>query len=1120
MYLENNANITLTSNITSDICAHIKSSDPNTYPNVLLVNTNLSRAEQEALINNNYQKFIYDGTYELKPVITSSVYTFLYAVSYVDGSNGKTGVDGGTGAKDNPFKTVSEAVDELRTQLNSGTYKNAIVYVAGTTEESSVINTEDASVSLSTLTIKQWPGKTDAVIKRGTVNDSIIKVSTNSALTLEDIEINGNNAVLSNINGAGLSIEGGSATATLTNVKIYGCKVRQDTTPPNVNTNYGQGGAIFAKGNLASLYLKGNTVIGSDITGALSEENSSNCAKEGGAIYFQTTSSRALEIEDTVVIKGNYALSNGGAIYMRQQSLSANIGGSIKNNAAGTAGGAIYNYGCTSVINGTISGNTSPSGSIYASVFAKIQLNAKSNIGPDDEVVLYRDPSSSSSYGQIYIGGALNAQSNPIKVSCENPDTSTSYVTGPNPLATRNEIPKLTYNGAFSFITSGDNLGKIEHAPLYVAGSGSGMTGSDSNPGTETQPLATVAAAVNKINNFGGTIYVAGTTTETNPINFAASATTKTFEIMTWPSKQKAVIKRANSQTSYMIKIENDNNVTIKDIEIDGSGISSSSFGESAGINITSTGALTLENVDIHDVISSIASGPVGGAIYAAGSFTMIGGSIKDCIIGTAASPAGSGGAIYKSGADYPCVLENVTFSGNKAEKGNGIYVASGSITLKGSTNLSTSTGDINDIYLYNSSSFTGSIKIDGTLSAATVAQITVPVDGSGNITRTDAVLVPNIAGSDEVEKSYKKFTLTKTGYELWEDGKMTPVVALNSSDGLGLLSSAYTTGVTTVIGRVSGTLNTSGNISVGSGKTLILQRAATATTAAIKFSDDDPAGSMFNVNRGKLVVTDIVLDGNVKDVSSAGSCIYATDGSTVTLNGATQIKDFYSLPYAARTGGAVFSDTDCTLNISDDVIISNNTTGIDFGMYNYAASGPAGGAICSKGTLNISGNVKITGNKLAWNERENLIPGGAIFAGGTTSITGNVEISSNNIMLITSDMYAYGAGIYVDGSLTINGNNVKICDNQSSKFRPELTSFISKGAGIYVAEDATLSLRGNVTISGNSNAGDTTEGPAIYSREPIDTSNILYVEGTGGVRVFGNKNNDDVVTGEEQITM
>lgn len=1118
VYLENNANITLTSNITSDICAHIRSSDPNTYPTVLLVDTNYTRAEQEELINTNYQKFIYDGTYELKPVITSSVYTYLYAVSYVDGSNGKTGVDGGTGAKDNPFKTVSEAVDELRTQLNSGTNKNAIVYVAGTTEESSVINTEDVSVSLSTLTIKQWSGKTKAVIKRGaTHTDSIIKVSSNSILTLEDIEINGNNAVLSDINGAGLSIQGNSATATLTNVKIYGCKVRQDTTPLNVNTNYGQGGAIFAKGNLASLYLKGNTVIGSDITGALSEENSSNCAKEGGAIYFQTITTRALEIEDTVIIKGNYAVSNGGAIYMRQQNLSANIGGSIKNNAAGTAGGAIYNYGCTSVINGTISGNTSPSGSIYAADSAKIQLNAKSNIGPDDEVVLFRDPSSSL-YGQIYIGGALTAQSNLIKVSCENPDTSTFYVTGPNALVTRNGIPKLTYNGIFRFITSGDNLGKIEVAPVYVAGEGSGMTGNDLNPGTENAPLATVRAAVMKCSAYGGTIYVAGTTTEDMLIPFSSQSSPKTFEIKQWPSKKAAVIKRGTT-TSCLIDIQSGNIVTFKDLDIDGNNVSATYGSGPAGINCNAgaTGSLTLENVNILNMIRSAVTNPLGGAIYTSGTpFTMKGGSIKNCMIRSDTGPAGKGGAIYSSG-NKPVVLENVTFSGNKAKTGNGIYLSSGNVQIKGSTKFGKVTDDLNDIYLNNISK----IVIDGDLSADTVAVISLPMGDNGLTTRTEKTILIS-SEANGVKNNYQKFSINSTNYSLVEDG--TIIRSVNDFSELTGISKALVQleDDTTLTYSDFESIKTKDILVKTNGNQLTIQASDTLLTGKLKIDAGDADG-----NKGIVKF----LSGGGATLSGPAIDASGSNAEFEITNANVQISVSYGETYEGAfkisDGAAVtFENVDFTdLRFSAPTvkyglfnIDSGNLTYKGGSITNVSGGGYGGTALLVYG----SGSAKIELSDLSISDISNPSQSTLICAEDNTELVMDaVEITGFSVLSSNSEKSI----IRCDSGNTNNKLSlINIHDNDfvsdTSNRDPIAPGIAIKiGTGGYLSiEDSyiqnnygfyqgCISVAGELIFNNSFVLNNTTSCTIDQFQERSVNGNAFYVDSSGSLKLKGSSN-------------
>ena len=87
--------------------------------------------------------------------------------------------------------------------------------------------------------------------------------------------------------------------------------------------------------------------------------------------------------------------------------------------------------------------------------------------------------------------------------------------------------------------------------------------------------------------------------------------------------------------------------------------------------------------------------GPIGGAVYNGGTFTMSGGTIQNNV---ATNASGKGGAVYNISGTF--TMSGGTITGNSAPVGNGVYINNGTFNVSGSALIQPSDTGMNDVYL------------------------------------------------------------------------------------------------------------------------------------------------------------------------------------------------------------------------------------------------------------------------------------------------------------------------------------------------------------------------------------------------------------------------------------
>ena len=176
----------------------------------------------------------------------------------------------------------------------------------------------------------------------------------------------------------------------------------------------------------------------------------------------------------------------------------------------------------------------------------------------------------------------------------------------------------------------------------------------------------------------------------------------------------------------------------------------------------------------------------------------------------------------------------------------------------------------------------------------------------------------------------------------------------------------------------------------------------------------------------GREVDHVVVCDGGIVNNAMAAAMLTIDEGATLRNS------------WVEGNGGAVNAIASTRVYLTGGTISGNSASGF-------------GGAIYTAGTLNVSGNARI-GEANKGNRATN---GGAVYvaAGAMVEMTGG-EISGNQA--------AKGGAVYVESGATVSLEDT----GAGNAFTGNTAT--SDGAGIYLADGATLRLSGNPSFSNN----------------------------------------------------
>ena len=224
--------------------------------------------------------------------------------------------------------------------------------------------------------------------------------------------------------------------------------------------------------------------------------------------------------------------------------------------------------------------------------------------------------------------------------------------------------------------------------------------------------------------------------------------------------------------------------------------------------------------------------------------------------------------------------------------------------------------------------------------------------------------------------------------------------------------------------------------------------------------------GGAVYVNGGKFTMTGGVIKNNRAgggNVLGDGGAVYIGAGGKFTMTGGE-----ISGNTASRNGGGV-AVVKGTFEMTGDAKISGNSAQMDYRHYEHKGGGVFVGA---SGTFTMSGNAGVEGNLVRNGYSDSVAQGAGVYVseGGTFTMSEKSSLKSNTM---TSQYQSdaknlYGGGVFVGGTLNLGGGSIE-----------ENTAYY-EGGGLYLDTKGTVNL-GTGTITVRNNTSEKTTGHNLY---------------------------------------
>ncbi len=879
-----------------------------------------------------------------------------------------------------------------------------------------------------------------------------------------------------------------SITTTESGGAVYGSYVSLKFSDSAFTGNSAKyGGAIYnttagTNGTDGQFSLTGSTFTGNKATasgGALyvlydeqtisdSTFTGNTATKEGGAIYFNGGTTTITGSTFT----GNAAGSFGGAIRTTKDNILTLTGSVFSGNTA-NQGGAVINYGTTSISGSTFTGNTAKfGGAVYGNVG---MLTIR------DSVFATVSDTIDNSSGTLTLGGTITTAAQIVSDNAINFETGTllafdisGYTAGNTTSLLGNYDTAFANNANFSItlnVASAQNNG----AYLFAANAAA------------FDKAVTVKCGGNTI----GTFASAGSSFTYNDRTYqlALNSTDLLLTIKDKPKFERIVVENGQTKTlsggSYTnptpyageggaLQVKAGGTLIVKDSAVftgntaaNGGAVVNAGTASISGSTFSGNEAGTyggaIKNDGMATINASIFSknmaGLYGGAVANFGTASISGSTFTSNTAGK------TGGAVYNYNKDSMTITDSV-FTGNTAEMYGGAVANSneGSMTITGSTFSGNAAGRFGGAICNSGGALTirdsvfatesdtiysqsGNMTLGGTITTAaqinstkaitfeegTKLVLDISVYAAGNTTSL-------LGNYDTAFANNANFSITVNAAN--NQAKDTYIIADNAA--------GFSKSITVVCGAESKTLGLNGTVTVNSlnyslmsdaknnvvltiaepppfARTVV-ENGQTKTLSGGSYTNPAPyagnGGAAEVKEGGTLIVKDsAVFTGNT---AAKGGAVYI-NGGTATVSGSTFTDN------KAATGGAVYGGT-----ASDTTITRSTFTG--------NAVGNLGGAVYHNGTALIENSV-FSGNTATY--------GGAVLSGdlSETLISGS-SFSGNTA--------TYGGAVYNSNNMTV-GNSV-------------FDGNVATDGGALYNEDHELNVSGS-TFTGNT----ANNGGAIY---------------------------------------
>lgn len=676
------------------------------------------------------------------------------------------------------------------------------------------------------------------------------------------------------------------------------------------------------------------------------------------------------------------------------------------------------------------------------------------------------------------------------------------------------------FHGSAPYISGGqivlddDRLKEFQNTTLYVGGTDiNGKPASDTNTGTQFDPLATLNRALELMNNsdFDNStefrVFLKGDVGDGASLSLNETKT-KTLTIASADSTAHTITGIGNNFTIPTNTTLSAKSVNFKDIglTVEGTVDMDSCIvdgGNSAGgVYVKSGSMFTMKGGEIKNCHSNM----YGGGLRIQGTVELTGTKLIGCFA------ENLGGAVYIANTGT-FTMNGGEISGNTTNaddgKGDGVYIAaSGTFTISGAAKIT----EDNDVYISS-----GVVNIAGELSEDFVAKITLPQDQYTNGTQ---IIYKNDAGTI-TDGICDKFRVTPDSngieWKIVPDARLEYGVLKSEADLIYVRGTGAGWYEDNGKGDIIGDDNNLGNrehpfatIQKAIDTVLIRndgsERYTIYVDGEVTLSSSDLSGAN---EMASFAALDKTLNLTIKALSKTKKATLNADGANTskrvinatpnTANGGILNLTLEKLIIkngnhtTGRGGGIHFNSVGGTLKISDSDIIDNKAK--------------RGGGISVFGGTFTATNCKISGNK-ADNTPDS---GGGVYLGENGKLElENVEISGNTAS-------GQGGGIFVGDGIDFEmTDGTTISKNEAAS-----------GGGIFVANTAAFTLTGGtisentattngggiccsgagvtgkVTVSNGEISGNTTEGKGggIYSAgtlELVGTARIEKNKATG----------------------
>ncbi|MDR1767194.1 MAG: InlB B-repeat-containing protein [Propionibacteriaceae bacterium] len=771
------------------------------------------------------------------------------------------------------------------------------------------------------------------------------------------------------------------------------------------NYAFGAGGAVYVNNSTGSTFSLTHSTFTNNSAGH-GEVAATNM--NGGAVYIAGTASlnggsgNSLDLSYNTYT-GNTGdpadsaayTANGGAVYLGAVVLDVDFTGSVftNNQAIGGASGAAY--GGALYILSAISGSVT----LDDTAFTGNSASNTSNSGNRNGGAVYFNgmPAELDIVGSTFTGNTAGTYGGAIYI----PSDTLSLATGQPSRNGQTTIAGSTFSGNTAGTGGAIYSGNVSH-----------MTVTDSVFGGDTD-----AAGNTALTGAGGGIYLGtGSTLTVNGTSKIShnSAATDGGGIWMGASYATGTVGIANPQ----LTVSGQTQITENKAGGAGGGVYVGNASATQPTDATLFYQAPLVSITGAQVaVSRNEAGTNGGGVYVGtNSLTTVSGATFDHNIAGA-----GGGGLYQYLSSTLTINNGAQFLNNRAAQkaiaaGGGVYLGQGTSTARA---IATISGDVvfrDNVVNFDENGdkihFVGDTQpLGGGAYAGTYATVTI----------TDGVVF-----------DHNKASSHGGGLGIGTYGILT------IDDATFTDNEAGTTDHETV--GAGGAIYLNGTQAVGT-VAVITNSTLTGNQSYVADSNNYGGGAIYGSWNTELTLTDdIIADNAVTGATGYGGGVQVNYGSTVLVNGTTQI----SGNTASHKGGGISSISTDTIGhtsgggtvitITGDAQVVGNTADFYGGGVSVGSFESLGG----ESTLTVSGNAKITGN----------------------SVTGTYDGDPTGIAQAFS-----GGGIMVEcANATISGHAV-VSDNTAP----------ADGGGIYLMTGLgnTLSLEDDAQVTGNTAGGD-----------------------------------------------